>query len=483
MKKHLLLLITLSATCCMADIKLPALISDNMMLQQQSNARIWGWADPDEHITVSPDWPGATKTETTANPDGRWQLRFPTPEAGGPYSIRFTGNNQLTITNVLLGEIWVCSGQSNMGMQLKGRPNQHVIDSEKDIASSANSSIRFFEVPNKTSNKALEDVVGKWVECTPETSAIFSAAGYHFAREVNAQTHLPVGMIHSSWGGTPAESWIKEKLLANEPTAQKYMLDYYKGVADWEKRAAIAKVNGEKAPKRPYGSSPAAKPGALYNGMIAPLTPMTIKGAIWYQGEANRRRALEYRSLFPLLINSWRDAFENTDMPFYFVQLAAFKDAGFIKIREAQLMTLKEKNTGMAVAIDAGHMTRIHPPQKKTVGKRLAYWALAKDYGMDIPCSGPLYKDYKVEGDKIRIRFNYADGLKPKDGTITGFTIAGADNQFIEAQTKIDGDSILVFSESIKAPVSVRYGWNATFEGCLINAGELPASPFRTDDW
>ena len=464
---------------------MPALLSDNMVLQQGTNVRIWGWANPGEVITIKPDWPNAKSQKTTADNIGNWSLKINTPTAGGPYSMSVQGKNKINISNILIGEVWVCSGQSNMGMKLKGGSgDQYVIDSEKDIASSENKMIRLFTVKCKYADAPKQDVEGQWVLCEPETAKEFSAVGYHFGREVNRQINQPVGMIHSSWGGTKIEAWIRKDYMQQDDELRDVFPWHDTKLAKWKDTCAAAEAENKDKPEMPYDIRPCNFPSVLYNAMIAPITPMTVQGTIWYQGESNSGRDRQYRKLFPTMINNWRCDFNNYNMPFYFVQLAAFHNARFIGIRDAQLRTSRMNNTGMAVIIDVSDIYRIHPPDKKNVGKRLAYWALAKDYGKEIPYSGPLYTGYQIEGETIRVFFDYAaDGIVAKDGKVTGFTIADKDRKFVEAKAVIEGDSVVVSSDAVKEPVAVRYGWDAKFQGCLYNKAKLPASPFRTDDW
>lgn len=486
MMRRLFSCIFLMVPMVYADVKMPALLSNNMVLQQNSNAMIWGWAEPGEKVAVKADWPDAATKTTAADDQGNWQIQIATPTAGGPFSISIEGNNSITISNILSGELWICSGQSNMSMPLSGfvRNKQFVNDSEQDIANAENNKIRLFTVANKFSDIAEKDVQGRWLECKPETVKNFSAVGYHFAKETQTGIKQPVGMILSAWGGTQAEAWTRRELIVNDDELSHVAETYDRELLEWNAAVQAAEEQGTPQPKRNFYSWPQQKPGALYNGMIAPLTKMTIKGVIWYQGESNRERSREYRKLFPALIQNWRCDFGDADLPFYFVQLAAYGNPYHVGIREAQLMTTRLRNTGMAVAIDIGAMNCIHPAEKKSVGQRLAYWALAKDYGKQIAFSGPLYMGYQIEDQQIRVLFNYASsGLLTDDDKITGFIIAGEDRKFVAAEAVIEGNTVVVSSDTVKQPVAVRYGWDPAFTGCLVNEAKLPASPFRTDDW
>ncbi len=495
-----------------ADVKLPAIISDNMVLQQNSSVTIWGWANPGEKVTVTAGWGEKMPfigrifkikpltVATNADNQGNWKLSLETPSAGGPYTLKISGNNEIEIQNVVIGELWVCSGQSNMAMAMQGSDKQPITGGPEDIANSANDKIRLFEVARKISDTPLNDVEGKWVVCSPETVKTFSAVGYYFGRKVNKETGYPVGLIASSWGGTLAEAWTREEFLRQDDELTAVIEAYETKFAQWQTSVEEAKKNNQPEPARPGRARAHDKYASLYNGMIAPLTNMTIKGAIWYQGESNTGTAFQYRNLFPTMIRNWRCDFNNPQMPFYFVQLANYvahkpqeeveiyvgepRENTWAELREAQFMTNWLEYTGMAVAIDIGEANCIHPANKKDVGERLAFWALAKDYGKNIAYSGPLYSGYFIEGDKMRIKFSNTDGgLMSKDGKPTGFAIAGEDRKFVWADAVIDGNDIVVSSTLVANPVAVRYAWDI-FPTCNIynNAG-LPASPFRTDDW
>ncbi|MFI4910450.1 MAG: sialate O-acetylesterase [Sedimentisphaeraceae bacterium JB056] len=491
-----------------ADVSLPSIISDNMALQQDVEVNIWGWADAGEKVTVEADWgntlpligkifPQKVAVNTVADEQGNWKVKIKTPKAGGPYSLKVEGNNKIMVKNILVGELWLCSGQSNMQMPMQGWNKQPIIGGPEDIAGSANDKIRLFQVKRATADTPLKDIEGEWMVCGPETVKDFTAAGYYFGRKINRQTMLPVGLIESSWGGTKAEVWTRREFMVADPQLSSLAKTYARWMAEWEQKVTAAKKEGKPEPKRPR---PQDKASALYNAMIAPITNMTIKGVVWYQGEGNASRAYQYRNLFPTMINNWRCDFDNPDMPFYFVQLASFythkpqqdvdvykgepRNHSWAELREAQLMTCDHKNNGMAVTIDIGQANSIHPSNKKDVGERLALWALAKDYGFDIPFSGPLYAGYFVEGDKIRIKFKYADnGLIAEGGQPVGFAIAGSDRKFVWADAVIDGSDIVVSSNQVSEPVAVRYAWDVYPENNIYNAEGLPASPFRTDDW
>lgn len=470
-----------------------------MVLQQDCDARIWGWADPGEKVDVTPGW-GGNGASTVANEKGKWLVEIRTPKAGGPHTLAVKGKNTIEVKNVLVGEVWLCSGQSNMTWQMYFFGN-YVLGGAEDIKQSTNEKIRYFNVGGKVSAELQEDVRGAWVECNPETSPKFSAAAFYFGRKVQAETGYPVGLIHSSIGGTAAQGWTRSEFIENNDGFSSIIENYNKGLKEWEQAVAEAEKHNQKRKPRPaYPARNVDKAGVLFNGWIRPITDMTIKGVIWYQGESNTRAAYTYRELFPALIKNWRCDFRNFDMPFYFVQLANFTEGGkpdevkpyrgepreheWAELREAQFMANQLKNTGMAVTIDIGSSHNIHPANKRDCGERLALWALAKDYGKDVIYSGPLYAGYATEEGQIRVYFDHAEsGLVFRDGRAKGFAIAGEDRKFVWANARIEGDTVVVSSEKVKDPVGVRYGWDIDPEVSLYNKAGLPTWPFRTDDW
>ncbi|KPK45084.1 MAG: hypothetical protein AMJ65_01115, partial [Phycisphaerae bacterium SG8_4] len=369
--------------------------------------------------------------------------------------------------------------------------------------------IRLFTVTRTVAHKPLDDCEGSWAPCSPETVPDFSAVAYYFGRELHKRLDVPVGLIHTSWGGTPAESWTRievleagadfqpiltrqAEIIANYPQAYK---EYEQKLQEWQKAAEEAKAEGNKPPRRPgapRGPDHPHTPAGLYNGMIAPLIPYGIQGAIWYQGESNAGRAYQYQRLFPAMIMNWREDWGQGNFPFLFVQLANFMetkdepgDSSWAELREAQTMTLSLPNTGMATIIDIGEAKDIHPKNKQDVGKRLAFWALAQTYEKDIVYSGPLYKSMKAEGGKIRLSFDHVGGGLVAAGgeQLKGFAVAGADRKFVWADAKIDGDTVVVSSDDVAEPVAVRYAWADNPVCNLYNKENLPASPFRTDNW
>jgi sialate O-acetylesterase len=488
-----------------SEVKLPAIISDNMVLQQKTSVPIWGWAEPGEKVTVKGSWQWFWGTSTNADVDGKWKVKIRTPKAGNPQTLTITGNNEIVLNDVLIGEVWVCSGQSNMEMRLSST------DNASESAATANyPEIRFFTVKRSVSHVPLDDCEGEWTMCSPENVADFSAVGYYFGKKLHEDLRVPVGLIHSSWGGTPAEAWTPNEDLKAEPEFDpifdvwqqrtieypQKQKEYEKALAEWDKQVKEAENSGVvelKKPHAPFGPDNPRYPASLYNAMIKPIIPYTIKGVIWYQGESNGSRGYQYRKLFPVLIQSWRGNWQQGDFPFYFVQLANYKqskpepvDDNWAELREAQLMALSLPNTGMAVAIDIGDSKTIHPKNKKDVGNRLALWALAKDYGKKIPYSGPLYKSMQIRGNKIVLEFDHIfGGLVAKDNKpLTHFSIAGQDKKFVWADAEIVDDTVVVSSPQVLRPLAVRYAWQINPQGCnLYNKANLPASPFRTDNW
>jgi len=486
-----------------ADIRLPSVIGDNMVLQSGAKAPIWGWAEPGETVYLRVNW-HRMERRVTADADGKWMFKVKTPPAGGPYKIMLKGKNTIAIKNILVGEVWVCSGQSNMQMTVQSSAN-----ATEEIGVAKYPKIRLFSVARKVADAPQTDCTGRWVECSPETVPGFSAAGYFFGRKLHKELKTPIGLIHTSWGGTPAEAWTSEAKMksdadfapilkrwedavANYPQA---MVKYKEKELQWRKAVEQAKAEGKRAPRKPYapfGPGHSHSPSGLYNAMIAPLIPYAIQGAIWYQGESNAGRAYQYRKLFPAMIESWRENWDQGRFPFLFVQLANFRqtedepaESDWAELREAQTMTLESPNTGMAVIIDIGEANDIHPKNKQDVGKRLALWALAKTYGHKIVYSGPLYKSMEARNGKITLRFDHTGGGLVAQGEepLKGFAIAGADRKFVWADAQIKGNTVVVKSDAIAEPVAVRYAWAINPVCNLYNKAGLPASPFRTDTW
>jgi sialate O-acetylesterase len=457
-----------------ADVKPHPLISDGMVLQQGAKCTLWGTADPGEE--VSADLDAGEKIGTTAvkaDKDGKWSLALPPSKAGGPYTLTIKGKNTVTLKDVYVGEVWVCSGQSNMEQSVAGAANP-----QQTIQNSKNSKIRLFTVEHKVSETPVTDVAvsstnpgritGRWLECGPASVGSFSAVAYYFGRDLQKALDVPIGLIHSSWGGTVAEAWTTREALEADPTL-KYLL-----------------------PASPIKAGNPNQGTVLFNGMIAPLLPYSIKGAIWYQGESNAGRAWEYRTLFPTMIKSWRTAFNQGDFPFLFVQLAPFMatttvpaDSAWAELRDAQRHTsLTVPNTAQAVITDVGETSDIHPRRKEPVGARLALAARALAYREKIEYSGPVFQDLSIEGNKVALRFSHlGKGLEARGGLPLGFTVAGEDKKFFNAHAEIRGDKVIVWNDKIEKPVAVRFGWTNYPIVDLWNKDGLPASPFRTDDF
>lgn len=645
-------------------MEIPSIFSDNMVLQQNSTASFWGKAEPRIKVNINASW-GESAT-TNVNDDGSWLAKIKTPSAGGPFEVNLTvGDSTIIYKNILIGEVWLCSGQSNMEMPLQGwPPNDLILNSQEEIKNSSNSNIRLFSVSRAYSVEKEFNVDGKWEECNPQTIASFSATAYFFGKRLQEKLNIPIGLIHSSWGGTPAESWTSNEYLESiddfkpiladiensKGDIQKYKvwlsdhpvinidkpletswenLDFndekcsstnfkdsmwrevdlprlwetsevgnFDGVIWFRKKIEIpeswrdqnlvielgpiddmdrtyvngvligaheksgfwrndriynipkellskeiliavrvldnqgggglygdieklkihptnsdesislsgkwkylpvAEYHGQKfyafdIDKMDYYSRPLIKislsantPTTLFNAMINPLVPYSIKGAIWYQGESNTGRSEQYTTLFPLMIKNWREVWGLGDFPFYYVQIAPYNYGSETHsefLRESQLKSLSVQNTGMVVTLDIGNPVNIHPSNKQDVGKRLADWALAKTYNKNVPYSGPLYKSMKVEKDKIVISFDHCDELVVKQSEDNNnFLIAGTDSVFKNAEVKIDNDQLILFNPEIKNPIAVRYAWSNTATATLFNKEGLPASSFRTDNW
>lgn len=494
--------ITLSAR---SEIKLPALVGSNMVLQQNEDVLFWGWANAGEEVNISVGWQKQS-VSAIANENGEWKISVKTPKAGGPYSIGLKGQNNIELKNVLIGDVWICSGQSNMHLPVGRTENSWktgVVNWKEEVKNSNFPEIRLFTVDRLTSDSLLYDVKGEWQQCGPDAMYEFTGVGYFFGRELYLTQHIPIGLINVSWGGTPAEAWVKKSVLEADEDFVPLLENYQNLVENYDENMAQYKVKKDKwraqndslkqlgqkprgsAPRTPIGKGSHKAPNLIYNAMIYPLLNAKIKGVIWYQGENNARLAYQYRKLFPALIQNWREDFGSGDFPFYFVQIAPHRSQN-PEIRESQLLTLKSvENTGMAVTTDVGDTNNIHPLNKQVVGHRLALWARSQTYGeKDLVYSGPIYKEMEIKGGKAYISFDHVgSGLLCKGDSLTNFTICGADKKFVPAKAVIEGDKVVVWADALSTPVSVRFGWNYTPFHNLYNANGLPASPFRTDDW
>ena len=458
-----------------ARLRLPAVIGSGMVLQRDVPLTIWGWADAGEEITVVI---GENKGVATADAQGRWRVKLAAMKASAePLRMTVAGKERIELTDILVGEVWLGSGQSNMQMSVASSAN-----GAKEIAAAENPKIRLFLVPLVPSGTPAEDVKASWKTCNAANVPSFSAVAYFFGRELQKELGVPVGLIASSWGGTRIEPWIPPAGFASEPELQKERDGIAAALAAFEKAP-------EPKPKHPLNSNGAAT--GLYNGMIHPLVPFAIRGALWYQGESNLGAGMRYHTLMRGLIQGWRATWGQGDFPFLFVQLAPFKykakDTVLPEIWEAQTETLKLPNTGMAVTTDIATVNDIHPPNKQDVGRRLALWALAKTYGKtNLVFSGPLFESMKVERSRVRLNFsNVGGGLVTRDAKmLTDFFVAGADKKFFPAlATIVGGEFLVVSAPQVPNPVAVRFGWNQTAEPNFGNQAGLPASPFRTDRW
>ncbi len=505
------------AASASAELRLPKLFSDHMVLQRDLAAPVWGWTAPGETVTVTI---AGQRITATADKDGNWQARFaPLRADGKPLELVVTSETAtIVVRDILVGDVWLCSGQSNMGFGMSGA------DNAKDVMPTiTNTTIRLLSVSSPQAGQAATDIPNGWMACNPQTVGSFSAVGYFFGRKIEKETGIPIGLIDNAWGGTAIELWMPADAAAAAPELAAISKAFDESVAEydgqlkkmigpfslWVEKARQADAKGARLPVPPDGIPvhPAINSlSGIYNGRVAPLIPFGIKGAIWYQGETTGNDDDIYDVKMRALIDGWRKAWGEGDFPFYFVQLANWQvpDAnpaggdGWAKVRMAQLRALQVPHTGMALAIDVGDSVSAHPPDKEDIGDRLALLALKNDYGRkDLVCSGPLYRGMTIEGARIRVRFDYAEGglmvgqktghglaTESRAGQLKRFAIAGADKAWFWADAVIDGSTVLVSSPSVMNPVAVRYAYSMNPSGCnLYNKEGLPASPFRTDTW
>jgi len=497
----LTLLIALALPAAMpawADVTLPSVFGSHMVMQRDAELPVWGRADPGETVIVNL---GPQARTATADAKGNWKVRMGAMPAGGPHQMTVRGNNLIRFEDILIGDVWICSGQSNMEW-----PVSRVNDGEREIADADFPEIRLFHVPRRPSGLPALDVNAAWRVCAPDMIGGFSAVAYFFGRELHEQLDVPIGLINTSWGGTRIEPWTPVPGFAVVEATRPILQQISQADAQYRRsvRQALGKIEawvsathqalaaGERlapmpAPE-PHPLEDRGQPTGLYNGMVHPLVPFAIRGVIWYQGEANRADGPAYAAKMEALIAGWRAVWQQGDFPFYFVQLAPFRYNGdpylLPQIWEAQTAAMAVPNTGMAVVNDIANLRDIHPRNKQDVGKRLALWALAKTFGReDLVYSGPLYRSMKVEGDRIHVRFNHVGGgLASRDGqSLTFFEIAGADRRFVKAHAEIDGEAVVVWSDDVGDPVAVRFAWHQEAEPNLMNKEGLPASSFRSD--
>ncbi len=470
-----LLALSFRADVLQADISLAKIFSDHMVLQRNSTVKVWGTADPGDKLVLKFN---DTTTNPTVDPGGRWSTVIKTPDAGGPYVLEVSteaGEPKIVINDVMVGEVWICSGQSNMNWPVSKSLNA---DTEIEMAK-AYPEIRLFTVEPYASASPTSDFnkTSPWDCCSQESVRGFSATAYFFARELSKRLDMPIGLIHVSWGGTRCEAWTSRPAMdAVEELAPL--------LRQWDE-------NDDPTSRH--------RPSNLYNGMIAPLTGFSFRGVIWYQGEANVGRGWQYGTLFPTMIDNWRkDLGKGKKFPFYFVQLAPFRYNGkspqaLPEVWDAQLKTFNQvENTGIVVTTDIGDPADIHPKNKQEVGRRLALWALKSTYDSELDeekkvkqCSGPIYESISTNANQIRVTFKHAEGglVARNDAELTHFSICGEDKVFHPAQAAIDGESVIVSSDKVEKPIAVRFGWDDTASPNLFNKDFLPASPFRSDDF
>ncbi len=479
-----------------AEIRMPHVISDHAVLQRGVPIRIWGWATPDAKLTVTLH---AQSIKTQADRLGEWTAWLMPEIAGGPYTLAVTGEGQegsKTVSDLLIGDVWIASGQSNMDITLSGYgPDTPIKNGPAEIQAANNSQLRLLHVDQKSNDYPQEDISDTWTDCTPETAAHISAVGYFFAREVAAKEHVPVGLIVAAWGGVPVDSFISlDGLSGNSSTLS--ALAFHAKFADLQAKAQeeaaadkredeAAKAAGKPVPAHPWHPDGRSwLPSGPYNGMIAPLTKYSVKGFLWYQGESDSSpdRALHYTDLFEALITDWRSKFKQGNLPFLYVQLTSFDGGtGWGVIRDAQRRTLALRNTAMAVTLDAGNPKNIHPADKQTVGDRLALAARGMVYGEDVPYLSPLYREATTEPGAIRVWFDNAKGLNMHSSTVEGFEIAGDDHHFMYAGATIEGETVVVRNKDVPEPKYVRYAWNGIAPAAMYNAAGLPASSFTSE--
>jgi sialate O-acetylesterase len=498
-----------------ADVRVAGCFGNNMVLQRDMPVKFWGWAKPGEQITVSIEKHTA---KSYTDSIGKWMVVLENLKTGGPYEIKITGEyNTIVFNNVYVGEVWLCSGQSNMDMTV-AREDRYwcgVINEAEEVAKANYPLIRVFDVPFVTKDEPQDSVSSQWEICSPKTVGHFSAAAYFFARELYNKYKVPIGLITSSYGASTVEAWTSRPALENKPefkelldnyeskcraydTSEQTKIKYNEALEKWKKECEKAKAEGKDKPKEPKNPNPHQdqhSPAVLYNGMIAPIIPYTIRGVIWYQGESNTSTASIYDLQMEALIYDWRQAWKQGDFPFIYVQLANYqklieepvKDDPFVLVREKQLKNLSVRNTAMVVAIDNAdpdNPGNIHPKNKQDIGKRLAIAAMGKVYNESVTYMGPIFDYMKIQNEKIILYFKFADkGLTFKGDKLKGFAIAAEDKKFVWADAVIDKNTVILKSSDVKNPMYVRYGWAKNPQANLYNTEGLPASPFRTDDF
>ncbi len=497
-KPLFLLLVSAIAPSLPAEVRLPKLFSSHMVLQRDQPIHVWGWAEPGEPVSVSMQ--SATQS-ASADRLGHWNVYMPALPAGGPFELKVSASNTVQLSDILMGDVWFASGQSNMEMPLMGFPGSAVINhSEEEIAQASHPNIRLFLVKKKASDYPLTDFADEasWTICSPDTARKFSAVAYFFGRNLAESQHVAIGLIDSTWGGTPVAAWTSLEGIASDPALMPVFADRahmttmqadFPALLAAEKREdAEARQGGKPLPVHAWHPDPASwGPAALFNAMVAPAVPFGIKGALWYQGESDTTATLApiYEKAFTGMIKDWRKHWQQGDFPFLFVQIANFKGGALAYwpvVREAQRRTLSLKNTGMAVTIEIGNPDNVHPSDKQSVGARLAVAARAIAYGEPVEYSGPWFRQTSIEKDAIRVWFEHGSGLIAKSGEPQGFEVAGHDHHFVTATARIDGSAIVVNSPQVANPKYVRYGWANAPSANLYNSAGLPASPFTSEE-
>ena len=495
--KYRFLPLLLIITSSLQAVELPAIFSDHMVLQREQSNPVWGKGEPGESVSVCI---GGQKQETTVGVDGRWMVRLEALPVGGPYELEVVGNNTLRLTDVMVGEVWVCSGQSNMQWSINLSE-----DADLEMASANAPSIRIVSIPNKGSQEPLDDFNAAWSVCSPISINGFSAVGYHFGRRLHQVLGVPIGLINNAWGGSAAEAWVPREVLERFDRYDAYLeASDAKAAAHTdavqarnEARFKAWQDGGRKGERPPWPNDPRYgqhRPANLYNGVLNPILGYGIRGVIWYQGETNSGRPKDYAHLFPLLIETWRKDWGQGEFPFYWAQLADFhnessspQDSTWARLRDAQTSTLSVANTGQAVIIDAGEGRDIHPRDKKVVADRLCRHALNKIYGIEVACESPRFSSMEVDDGVALLTFDHVSkqGLYAFDvPEVSGFALAGEDKQFKWAQAKIVGSrKVAVSHPEIANPVAVRYGWGDNPVVNLYDRNGLPMTPFRTDSW
>lgn len=483
---HLLLALTLQGIALGENthLKLSNLFKSNMVIQRETDAAIWGKAKAGSQVIIKASWEDNTYTAST-NKDGKWKTSLKTPKAGGPFTVKVTSEkDEITLNNVMSGEVWICSGQSNMKWKMTASGKNRY---RKEIDAANYPNIRFCSIAEALALEEQDDVPAQWQVCSPETVSHFSSVAFFFGEKIHQETNIPIGLISTNWNGSSAEAWISKGVLSNDFPEFNNKLNHYPAIA--EKHGANITALTKRPHRLPFNQH---SPALIYNGMLKPLMPFSIRGVIWYQGESNVERPAQYTKLFPALIKNWRDQWGIGDFPFYYVQIApyAYKNKRNIPaaafLREAQLKALSVPNTAMAVTMDIGEANNIHPVKKKPVGQRLARIALARNYGQaSLLDSGPVYTSHLIANNYIKLNFDLGGSTlaSPKSGELTHFTIAGKNQKFVPASAIIQGDTIIVSSPEISGPVAVRFAWGNADISNLKNKEGLPASSFRTDNW